>query len=818
MNPTRENEKIIRPEDVSAKDASKVLAFLNSVKTAEEIAEVVEIAGERDVGIKVAQNILETREQLGGFTTLAQVADTPQVGTDRFTSIVTTLRRRKEVAPAVIEPERVQFRALILQNPNYFGNVEISPFKPVKPITSNTSYEEVTCVGLNPEFDRLEAVVLIKRESGYGGDVCSNGTPEYVRFYMDWNNDGNWDDLGMTSFIAQDIPGNKPLEYAVTLQIDSKKKFCFIENLPKVRAILSWNNPPPPNTPGFLPVWGNALDAHVQIDALKLILISELLGLIKAELPKPLLQSLELAQPLQAKPKELNIAELKELYQDTNVTASRFGFSEVQKLMAKPASLEALMAPDFKGPLSELAIDVSDLIDIGKLFPVDGDTHYEELKCVGLDPNLDTLTGVVTVKQPSGYSGGLCTAGSREYVAFWVDWLDGAGWTYAGTTSVNVHDIAHIPPEDLQYAVFLPIDLTTHRQPCWKGPKLAKVRAILSWQVPPLPGNPNYVPTWGNREETLVHIKPGHTTIPGDHRPFIETVGNMGVDDISGATGQATGAGVLAAFTANDSPFGGWITITGRIGDPPDTFGGGATALKYKVYVRRAGVGDPWQPLTNPFTVKVTEWVGGIPSGPTDVAQSADVDGWYTYLEDYKGNEQRFLVVDVLARWPAGGLANGLYEIRMDAKDPATNTVYPGTQVIRVLLDNEAPKAELTVTGFSRGGGPIQPAAECGKFQVGDIIYGKYTATDEHFNFFTLTVQPAAHAGGATPNPLGPTSYPVVPTWGVANHNWSLDTTGMDPCGYTVRLGVRDRTIVNSGFIGRYNEDFIGFCLEAPSN
>jgi hypothetical protein len=101
-------------------------------------------------------------------------------------------------------------------------------------------------------------------------------------------------------------------------------------------------------------------------------------------------------------------------------------------------------------------------------------------------------------------------------------------------------------------------------------------------------------------------------------------------------------------------------------------------------------------------------------------------------------------------------------------------------------------------------------------FQVGDVIYGKYTATDEHFNYLTLTVQPAGPASGATPNPMGPTTYPAIPTTGVVNHDWSIDTSGMDPCGYTIRLGVRARTIVNSGFIGRYGEDFVGFCLEAP--
>jgi len=55
------------------------------------------------------------------------------------------------------------------------------------------------------------------------------------------------------------------LEYDVTLQINPARYFCFFENLPKVRAILSWNSPPPPNDPTFTPVWGNVVEERIQI-------------------------------------------------------------------------------------------------------------------------------------------------------------------------------------------------------------------------------------------------------------------------------------------------------------------------------------------------------------------------------------------------------------------------------------------------------------------------------------------------------------------------------------------------------------------------
>jgi len=89
-------ENYIKPEDVSPEDAQKVLHFLNSAKSAEEIDQAVEIPGERDVGIRVGQHILDRRKELGKFTTVQQVADVQQVGPERFTEIVTTLSGKQQ--------------------------------------------------------------------------------------------------------------------------------------------------------------------------------------------------------------------------------------------------------------------------------------------------------------------------------------------------------------------------------------------------------------------------------------------------------------------------------------------------------------------------------------------------------------------------------------------------------------------------------------------------------------------------------------------------------------------------------------------------
>jgi hypothetical protein len=737
-----------------------------------------------------------------------------------------------EKPPALqYEKERQQFRALILGNPNYFGNIKASPLKPVLKIQGDTTYEEIGCVGFQPQLNRLEAVVFLKQPTGYGGDICSAGTPEYVRFYISFDSGTTWQDQGVESFPAYNIPegtsGAKRLEYAVTRQISPPKKFCFINNLALVRAILSWNVQPPPNDPNFIPVWGSVHNTHIQIDPKKFFILVEALKDLEVKIPTQLVNSLDLTHPIPAaETKALNVAELQELYRGKNVEPHRFALAEVHKFISQPKLTESLMAPGFEGVLGKLEINLPDLI--GKLFPTDGDTSYEELVCVGLNSSESALVGVIRVKLSSGYSGGPCTAGSREYVTFWADFNDnGTFETCLGTASVRVFDIQNLPKEGLEYSVYLPVDLSAHRQPCEQGPKVVKIRAILSWQVPPPCTNPNYIPVWGNREETLVHIAPGPVFVPGDFTPYLYDVNGAAVCDIDQTTGLATG----------DQPFGSVVYITGEIPAAPaltvpDT-------LKYKVYVTQLSPLLPPEPLGNAFTVAVIEGFGVNPPVSSTLVQSVDGDGFYTYREygtPVTGGWRRVSSLNrLLAVWNTSAPMTGLWEIRIEAKDTLTNTLYlAGTTVcavdgttrqnVKVWLDEVAPTADVTITGFSVGPGPIQPAGDCATFTKAVIIHGTYSVSDEHFGSLSLTIQPAGPANGATINPpsrvYGPPDF--VPTTGESG-TWTLDTGPMDPCGYVVRLSTSDRTRVGFGngtgggfFVGRYNEDFSGFCLEAP--
>src|SRR5437867_629434 len=88
-------------------------------------------------------------------------------------------------APPKVEKERLQFKELLLSNPNYFGSSPSSGSPVVKKIAGNTKYEELTCAGYDPEHQLLEATVHVKLPYGYGGDLCQTGSTEYVRFYVD---------------------------------------------------------------------------------------------------------------------------------------------------------------------------------------------------------------------------------------------------------------------------------------------------------------------------------------------------------------------------------------------------------------------------------------------------------------------------------------------------------------------------------------------------------------------------------------------------------------------------------------------------------
>jgi hypothetical protein len=711
---------------------------------------------------------------------------------------------------AQVPKERAHFRALLVGNPNYFGNVAKSAFAPVLAIGGNTTYEELKCVGFHPQANRLDAVVFVKQPWGYGGDVCSAGTPEYVRFYLSFDGGAHWVDQGYTSFTAYDVPagatGGRRLEYAVSLSSTPPKKWCTVPNVILCRAILSWNDVPPADTPDHVPVWGNVHDTHIQVDPTWFIKWVDLFKLGELKLNPALAESLDLDQTVAAAPKKaLAVTELATLYHGKGVEPHRFAMADVHKLIQSPEA--ATHVHPFQLSAAKIAgIDLSAVI--AKLTAADGSTVYEELDCVGLRPNGfgNDLVGVLRIKRQNGYSGGPCTAGSREYVTFWADFNNnGTFETCLGTASVQVFDL-EVPPEGLEYSVRLPVNLNPYRRPCGEGPRVVPIRAILSWNQVPNCANPNWVPVWGNREETLILIPPGYPTPHGDYTPYLYDISGAAVCAIDLATGLASGV----------RPFGGTLCITGEI--PGALALGSPDTLEYKLWATQ---GSTVIPIVAPFTVWVEEGTGPGTAVSHTIHQTTTSDGYYTYREygTPPGSWRRVSSPNrLLAYWDTTGLS-GTWTIHIQAR--SAGTLFPifsagvtlcpdGTtrSSVPVTLDQIRPDAQITITGYTDSGGVFHPAIPCGDFPKGVTINGTYDITDNvGVGSRSFTCEPS----GSVTVTVDPGSTPTH-VFG----KWSVATATLPPCGYVVHLEAYDIAIVGCGTSWR-DDATVGFCLRTPA-
>jgi hypothetical protein len=146
-------------------------------------------------------------------------------------------------------------------------------------------------------------------------------------------------------------------------------------------------------------------------------------------------------------------------------------------------------------------------VAIEALQKAQADTSYEELECLGLDTNTETLAATFRIKRPFGYSGGPCQKGSPEYVAFWADWEDTCDYTYLGTVQIAVHDFNPIPADGLAYTALLKVDLDKHRRHC-KKPKIGRVRAVLSWSSAPSTTDPDDLGVWATASTPMCRSTP----------------------------------------------------------------------------------------------------------------------------------------------------------------------------------------------------------------------------------------------------------------------------------------------------------------------
>jgi hypothetical protein len=733
--------------------------------------------------------------------------------------------RKQPRQAAPVPKERASFKTLLAQNLNYFGNLEDTMLKPVKKIVFDTAFEQVTCVGFNPDGNVLEATIAIKRPTGYNGDLCHTGSIEYVRFFVDYGS--GWEDAGLTGVNVHDIPNatdceglpEKPLTYVASLRLEPHQRCCTHPVLPRVRAILSWQWMPPAGNPNWHPVWGNVLECEIQIKPHPwniFCVLEEIGSVIGKEIEIPALFEQVQFHPIPIPdPPPFTVGQLAELYggggeggakktaqaKEAAVDTHRFGLHDLHVLAAEGSGFDSELFTSISKQWLEIGLDLEKAI--AAFEKTKADVSYEELECLGLEELFpERLVATFRIKRAAGYSGDLCRAGSREYVAFWADWDDECEWTYLGTAAVNVHDIAQIPAGGLCYSAILPVDLTHHRRTC-KEPKIARVRAVLSWAVPPSTTDPDALTTWGNRIDTHVQIRPGDGD--GELTARIRNIGGIAVEDF-----QTSGPGVgltkaapviFANFPLNlaDSlnrpcPFGGRVEVEGQF----------LYGYYYRVKVRKAS--DPptsFSVLGDSFPLERSD------SG-YDIQTS--IGGFFKY-----GNPLDYFS-RLLAIWSSG--ADDLWEIQLDvATAPAEMSIIESSPWYPIMIDNTAPygpPALIPTMDIH-----IVAGGDCKDFDAGTEIDGTFIADDTYFGSWSLSTEPNTVTTPSNQPVADPALASTTPAPWPAGHGWKLRTAPppaglikMKPCGYVVRLDVSDRSIVNSHpDLHNHNHIEVGLCL-----
>ncbi len=678
------------------------------------------------------------------------------------------------------------------------------------PGRSNKNWEEITCVGYNPNTQRLEAVVSIKQSSGYNGGLCSTASTEYIRFFVDFKDGGGYRDMGLASFKAANIsdapPGAQhPLKYMASIFLDSAKyrKFtdCHTAVIPSVRAILSWNTVPTGN-PNQTPHYGNVFEADIQLEKKTLLFHS-----FFSELKNPLITKLiDLDAPIPLKtPPVPDPGPLLESYLKAEVPLHRTLFSTIGSQIHSNMNFSKASALFNFQDLKKLKIDIDKLFPFYNTDQHNADISFEEVTCVGLNTDTDTLGAVVHVKKANGYSGDLCHKGSTEHVAFWADWNNNGSFDeYLGTQSFEIHDINNIPAGGLFYNVALPLNVAGRLKSC-SNPNIVKIRAVLSWEALPSTTNPNALNTWGNSKDSLVQLRPGKKD--GIYT-VITKVGDADRSLIHASQHLFNYNGV-APGPDNNRPWGGVVNFKGII--DKNGFGG---VVKYRISYKTFGAPDStYAAVATSETNNLVNTLLPFPLCYITNTQAADGDGWFVYQPDAPShiftNDDNHL-----ANWSTAGLADGTYTLRFEytneVGDPVTGDVFS------IIITNKGMSVSPTANTS------VDPAynldlvidgGDCHSYTPNDsIIHGHVKAVHDYFALWTLELQPTAHTNGIIPSPDG-RSYSSLGDGGDANAAWTLDTSKLDPCGYTVSLMARTRVILDSnpGYLPLYGPKAVGF-------
>ncbi len=672
---------------------------------------------------------------------------------------------------------------------------------------SITTWEQVMCAGYNPYYQRLEAVINIKQATGYNGNLCSNGSQEYVRFFVDFKDGTGFQDMGYTQFKVADISNapagpQHPLSYLAFLFIDDKKYRKFLDCdkaiIPVLRAVLSWNSIPSLN-PNQAPHYGNHIDANIQLARKSIIWWKDIveIGQLKdlSKLINPEFE-IKLKEPFTEKAEIIH-----KINSENKISAHRTFYSTIGSKINSALDFSKASSVFDIASLDDYNIDLNAFYDFFNSAGEKADVGFEELTCVGLNSLTDRLGAVIRIKRPTGYNGNLCTNGSREHVAFWADWDDNGTYDqYLGTVSLNVHDIHNIPADGLYYTVQLPIDVTRRLRQC-TNPNVIRVRAVLSWESLPSTINPNVLNHWGNYKDALVQIRPSFKIGSGIHSA-IYTVG--GVDRLSiDPVSHLHNAGAASIYS--NRPWAGNISFHGII--DRNGFGG---IIKYRLLVKKQSDPDTfYQPVSTSETFSLDDIF--TLAGPYADPQT-DPDGWFIYKQN--PNIGLYNINNYLASWNATTKDDGAYTIRFVHTDEFNNEVI--ADQFTIIVFNTGMDVSLTpntTVDFSKDIDLVIDGGDCHSYNDdAPTIDGHLRAVHPYFAWWSLDLQPASHTHGVVPVPSTRT-HSFIGDNGDANAVWSLDTAPLDPCGYTVSLTAHTRVILNSspGYFPYYGPKAVGF-------
>ncbi|NNE75632.1 MAG: hypothetical protein HKN31_01015 [Pricia sp.] len=699
---------------------------------------------------------------------------------------------------------RFHFKSLVSINPNYFGsydNLNIEELAPVIfPKKGDTSYEELECIGLFPERDELEAVFKVKLPYGFGGGLCTDGSKEYIAFYIDYGS--GYQPAGpAVSVNTHNIAASRrrPVCYAVKQHVDFNKRTCKKPFLVKLRAILSWNTPP--TGPGYIPTWGNSVDAWIQIDP-----TNNSWQLVASDIAELSLQ--KSYSDLQASKKELIESLTSSLeYNKKGLEDDRIAFKE--NILSNPNyyggfadkdNIQDAISAVNSLPNEILEKYKSKLIDPKWLIPVNPfayNTNYEELTCVGLFPERDTLEATIAIKKQNGYKGNLCSVGSEEYVGFYVDWGDGAGYQHEGTTYFKAHDI----PRDvnpLMYAVNVRIHNMAEKLKRCSDENVVRVRAILSWEIAPT--GPYYKPAWGNVLNCRIQIRP---STGQSAKCEIQHVNKVLVEDING---QGYARKVINNTTLSPTifnrPFGSIVAIWGNVNVP--------NAFYYRLRYSDDN-GLTWSTVMDKRKYKINNFTVG--------ERTPDSNGWFN-VSHYNTDLGNYSDTPIV-HWSTGS-RSGKHILRLELADLFKNPITGQTCQVTVYLDNQhvdhysfigstIPQQGVMVKDTS---GTIK---KCDKYVGGEdvVVYGNFH--DQHFNAYSLElfggnlassgvgITPAANRYDQAPGVLNDfgTVGATDPGNGTILTTVDMPSAGANvACAYGIRMVTSDRAIL--GYFSTY--------------